>query len=93
MSNWKYGLGVGKDERNRMAKIKFYVISCSAMGDMDVRKLYVWGEWHHNTWLPKTEHEARKRIKLCRKKYCCEACDAEVHKVVVERTKKTSKQL
>ena len=84
---------MGKDERNRMAKIKFYVISCSAMGDIDVRKLYVWGEWHHKTWLPLTEHEARKRIKLCRKKHSCETCDAEVHKVVIERKKKTYKHL
>jgi len=76
-----------------MPKIVCYAISCSAMSDIDIRKLYVWGEWHHKTWLPLTEHEARKRIKLCKKKHGCETCDAEVHKVVIERTKKTFRHL
>jgi len=76
-----------------MPKIICYAVSCSAMGDIDIRKLYVWGEWRHNTWLPKTEREARERIKLCKEKHYCEYCDAEIHKITIERTEKTFKQI
>lgn len=72
-----------------MPKIICYAISCSAEGMMDVRKLYVWGEWGNSKSLPLTRSEANKRIKACQKRHKCLFCDAEVHKITVERTKKT----
>lgn len=69
-----------------MAFLNFYVISCSSdCPDVDARSLYVWGEWEGARWFPDTVKEARKRIRVCREKYKCRLCDAQVHKVKIER--------
>lgn len=76
-----------------MAKIIIYPISCSSEGELDARKLYVWGEWDKAKWLPLTKGEAQRRIELCRKENKCKTCDAQVHRVEIQRTKKTYKQM
>ena len=72
-----------------MAKIKAYVISCSSDGEMDSRKLFVWGEMGAARWLPETESEANKRILICQKETKCKICDAEVHEIELKRTTET----
>jgi hypothetical protein len=68
-------------------KIIFYVYSCSAETEMDIRSLYVSGESQFLGGLPGTSKEAHRRILECQKKTKCLKCDAEVHKCEVERTK------
>lgn len=76
-----------------MAKIKTCVITCSSDGELDVRKLLVWGQIGRINSLPENRHEANRRILGCQKEYRCEICDAEIHKIVIERTKITKLQL
>lgn len=68
-------------------KIIFYVVSCSAETEMDVRSLYVFGESQFLGGLPGTEKETHRRVLECQKRSGCQRCDAEVHKCEVERTK------
>jgi len=75
-----------------MAKINCYVITCSSDNEMDIRSLYVWGEWGSARWLPTTKKEAQRRIEECRKKNACEFCDAQIHKIYIERNKNTYMQ-
>ena len=76
-----------------MPKIKCYAISCSADVEVDIRKLYVWGGGGISAkWLPETKGEIKKRLNQCRRELKCDACDAEIHEIVIERTKKTKKQ-
>lgn len=75
-----------------MAKIKCYVISCSSDADLDARKLYVWGGIKHAQWLPETIGEAKKRIVQCKKDNRCYFCDAEIHEIIINRTKETQKR-
>lgn len=70
-----------------MARLIFYVISCSADEEMDIRNLYVWGEGESAKWLPDTKREARRRIAKCYEKNKCDECDAQVHPAEVNRTK------
>lgn len=74
------------------AKIHCYVISCSSDSMLDTRKLFIWGEMGMARWLPETMAEAKKRILQCQKESKCESCDAEIHRVVIERTEKTKRQ-
>jgi len=62
-----------------MAKINCYVITCSSDNEMDIRSLYVWGEWGSARWLPTT-------------KTACEFCDAQIHKIYIERNRNTYMQ-
>lgn len=78
--------------KNLITKIKSYVISCSSDADLDVRRLYVWGEMGLAKWLPDTIKEANRRIRLCQKENGCDHCDAQVHEVVINRTRPTKKQ-
>lgn len=36
--------------------------------------------------------EAKRRVKKCQVENKCQTCDAEIHEVILERTKKTLKQ-
>ena len=76
-----------------MAKIKCYVISCSSDVNLDTRKLYISGGTGHAHWLPETVGEAKKRILQCKKINPCNFCDAEIHEVIINRTKETTRQL
>jgi len=75
-----------------MAKINCYVITCSSDNEMDIRSLYVWGEWGSARWLPTTKKEAQRRVEECRKKTACEFCDAQIHKIYIERNRNTYMQ-
>lgn len=72
-----------------MARIKFFVISCSSDVPTDARSLYVWGEGQAAPWLPDTIREAGRRIRRCKMKTGCTECDAEIHEVEINRTKAT----
>lgn len=74
-----------------MAQIKCFAISCSSDAEVDARKLYVWGAIKFARWLPESVGEAKKRIKRCQQEHKCVPCDAEIHKIVIERTEKTKK--
>jgi len=75
-------------------KIKFYVISCSSDKIFEQpASLYVWGETEHARWFPDTLREAKRRIDQCQEKYNCSCCDAEIHEVLITRTKDTKKQI
>ena len=76
-----------------MAKIKCYAISCSSDSEADVRQLYVWGAIGSVTWLPSNLQEARKRIKKCQRKEKCDRCDFQIHRIEINRTKLTKRQL
>jgi hypothetical protein len=76
----------------QIGKIRLYAISCSSMVELNVTKLFVWGGSPYCCWLPQTEEEALKQINACRKKHKCIYCDAEIHIVEVDRTRKTYKQ-
>ena len=77
-----------------MAKIKAYVISCSGDAiDLDIRNLFVWGGYGYATWLPKIKVEIMKRLEMCRRENKCAFCDAEIHKIIIERTKLTFKNI
>ena len=76
-----------------MAKLSTFVISCSADGRVDTRKLFIWGQIGNLNWLPETQSEAKKRIIMCQKQNNCSVCDCEIHQVMLERTKKTYLQL
>lgn len=71
-----------------MAKIKAYVISCSSDGDVDVRRLFVWGDGDARS-LPMRRAEAERRIIICRKNMQCHVCDAEIHEICIKRTLST----
>lgn len=75
-----------------MAKVICYPITCSSDAETDIRRLYVWGEWESAKWLPTSREEAKRRIAMCKEKNKCQHCDAQIHKVVIERTKKTLMQ-
>ncbi len=75
-----------------MSKIKVYAVSCSADVELDARKLYVWGDTKSARFLPDSRREANYRIKKCQVENQCRTCDAEVHEIVLRRTKKTLKQ-
>ena len=76
-----------------MPIIKIYVISCSCDVELDVRKLYVWGGLKSARFLPDNRAEAKRRVKKCQVENKCQICDAEIHEIRLERTKKTLKQL
>jgi len=77
-----------------MAKLKAYVISCSGDAiDLDARNLFVWGSFGRATWLPGTKAEMKKRLEMCRRENQCANCDAEIHEVVIERTKLILRQI
>jgi len=75
-----------------MAKINAIIISCSSDAELDARRLFLWGAGKYAKWLPDSIHEAKKRIIQCRIEHKCACCDAEIHKVEIERTKLTNKQ-
>ncbi len=76
-----------------MAKIKFYVITCSSDTECNERELYIHaGEPGNAHWLPQTARELKARLFACRSKHGCQNCDAEVHELCAERTKITLKQ-
>ena len=66
-----------------------YVISCSSDAERPFESLYVWGEFGEARWLASTAKEAQMRIDACRKKMGCRTCDAETHRVTIERTTMT----
>jgi hypothetical protein len=69
-----------------VACLKFYVISCSSDNiKLDARNLYVWGEMGAARWFPGSLREATRRICECRKKTGCKSCDAEIHRVCIQR--------
>ena len=71
-----------------MAKLHCVVVSCSAdNNEIDIRNLYIWGELDSAHWLPDTKREAIRRVGKCRKKNQCKFCDAEIHKIQIERIK------
>jgi len=69
-----------------MAKITAYVVSCSNDSDLNITRLYLWGEFPPATWLPITEKEAKRRIKKCKEYNKCEICDAQIHEIKIKRT-------
>jgi len=75
-----------------MSKIKTYVISCSSDVELDARGLYVWGGIKKARFLPESIKDAKRRVLKCRIETGCQSCDAEIHEVILERTKKTLKQ-
>jgi hypothetical protein len=75
-----------------MSLIKTYAISCSSDVELDVRKLYVWGGLKSARFLPDSLAEAKRRVKKCQAENKCQNCDAEIHEIKLERTKKTLKQ-
>ncbi len=80
-------------EKSEIALIKRCVISCSSDAWIDARGLYVWGSTKHVRFLPNDVREAKKRIAECQAEYQCVFCDAEIHKIVIKRTKETAKIL
>jgi len=82
------------DKEKQLTKNKAYCITCSADSiDLDARSLFVWGGYNRATWLPKTMAEMRKRLEMCRRENKCNNCDAEIHEIVIERTKLTLRQM
>lgn len=75
-----------------MSRIFCHVISCSSDTSLNVSKLLVWGEGKHAGFLPQTSAEIKERLADCQKKTGCEHCDAEIHKLEINRTEKTYKQ-
>jgi hypothetical protein len=76
-----------------MACLRFYVISCSSDSvRLDARSLYVWGEMGAAKWLPDSEREAKRRISQCKIHTRCKDCDAEIHRVAIQRRSPTINQ-
>ena len=73
----------------RIGSIGAYIISCSSDAEKPLGQLDVWGELDTARWFPSTAKEARMRVEACRKKMKCRECDAEIHRVIVERTRPT----
>ena len=76
-----------------MSKIKCFAVSCSSDVELDVRKLYIWGGLKSAYFLPDNKSEAKRRVKKCQVENKCQTCDAEIHEIRIERTKRTLKQL
>jgi len=75
-----------------MAKISAIIISCSSDADLDSRRLFLWGAGKYAKWLPDSMSEAKKRVIQCKRECGCDYCDAEIHKIELDRTKLTKKQ-
>ena len=75
-----------------MPKIICYPISCSSDEEVDIRRLFVWGELGSARWLPITKEEAKRRMLKCREREKCNHCDAQIHRVEISRTKMTNMQ-
>jgi nicotinic acid mononucleotide adenylyltransferase len=66
-----------------------YLISCSAESERRLGQLYIWGQIGAAEWLASSYREARMRVEACKKRTGCAACDFEIHRIVIERTKDT----
>ena len=74
------------------SKIKVYAISCSSDGEVNVRNLFVWGQFGNRSWLPTTQTEAKKRVIMCQKENHCDYCDYQIHEIEIDRTVPTLSQ-
>jgi hypothetical protein len=70
-----------------MPSIKFFIFSCS----QDVHcpePLIVWGSLYLSQAMPDTREEAENRILECRQLTGCKNCDAEIHRIYLNRSRK-----
>ncbi len=72
-------------------KVRRYVISCSSDVPLNQSELYVFGDLKTGEY-SKQVNGSKQIICQCRRKNQCLECDAEVHEILIERSKQTLKQ-